>query len=138
MSRILQLGPGSEMPAWVDDLERVCFQQPWGPMGDHDLLWVFEEKAFARWSAHPSFGEAELLRIAVAPSSRREGLGRALLRASVRGLRSLGIADCHLEVRVSNAGARSLYEAEGWRFQGLRKGYYKNGEDAALYQLRLV
>jgi len=42
-----------------------------------------------------------------------------------------------LEVGVSNAAARRLYEAAGWRESGLRKGYYRDGEDAALYAKRL-
>ncbi|MBP1626508.1 MAG: ribosomal-protein-alanine acetyltransferase [Holophagaceae bacterium] len=137
MTRILPLGPGSELPAWVENLEKVCFHQAWGPMSEHELLWVSGEQGFARWSAYPSLGEAELLRIAVDSTSRREGIGRALLRASVRGLRELGIQEAHLEVRVSNAGARTLYEGEGWQFQGLRRSYYRDGEDAALYLLKL-
>jgi len=49
-----------------------------------------------------------------------------------------GVQVLHLEVRVSNTAARALYESEGWVYQGLRKGYYRNGESAALYSLDLV
>lgn len=137
MTRILPLGPGSELPGWVEVLERDCFRQAWGPMAEHELLWTCGEKGFSRWVAHPSLGEAELLRIAVAPAFRREGIGRALLRASMKGLRELGILEGRLEVRVSNEGARTLYESEGWCFQGVRKAYYRDGEDAALYLIKL-
>lgn len=137
MTRILSLGLGSELPSWVDALETECFQQPWGPMAEHEIIWVSEQKGFARWTAHPSLGEAELLRVAVAPGFRRSGVARALLRASVKGLREMGIQEARLEVRVSNTGARSLYEGEGWQFQGLRRAYYRDGEDAALYLIRL-
>ena len=77
------------------------------------------------------------MRIAVAPASRREGVGRALLRVSVKGLRELGIVEARLEVRVSNKAARTLYESEGWKVQGLRRAYYRDGEDAALYLIKL-
>lgn len=137
MTRVLPLGPGSELPAWVEALEKGCFEQAWGPMAEHELLWVCGELGFARWSAHPALGEAELLRIAVAPHCRRQGVGRALLRASVKGLKKMGILESRLEVRVSNEAARTLYETEGWRFQGLRRVYYRDGEDAALYLIRL-
>ena len=137
MIRCLPLGPGSELPEWVEALELDCFGGGWGPMAEHELLWVADFKGFARWSAHPAIGEAELLRIAVAPGHRRTGVARALLRASVKGLRGMGIPELRLEVRVSNIGARSLYEAEGWQFQRIRRAYYGDGEDAALYLLGL-
>jgi ribosomal-protein-alanine N-acetyltransferase len=45
----------------------------------------------------------------------------------------MGVQVAHLEVRVSNTAARALYESEGWVYQGLRRGYYRDGESAALY-----
>jgi len=125
------------MPTWIEQLEGACFGQAWGPLGDAELIWAHEAKGFARWSAYPALGEAELLRIAVVPDERRTGVARALLRASVRGLRELGIRECHLEVRLSNDAGRALYESEGWIWVGTRKGYYQDGESAALYLLRL-
>ena len=79
-------------------------------------------------------GEAELLRIAVDSSHRGHSLGRALLDTCEAELSRMGITALLLEVRVSNAAARALYEASGWKQEGLRKAYYKNGEDAALYR----
>jgi ribosomal-protein-alanine N-acetyltransferase len=78
-------------------------------------------------------GEAELLRIGVAADLRRAGHGRRLLRHAQAQLARLRIEVLHLEVRVSNAPARALYESEGWVYRGLRKGYYRDGESAALY-----
>jgi ribosomal-protein-alanine N-acetyltransferase len=133
MIRLLPLGPGSELPAWIEALDGSVFDQAWGPLADHERIWALEPEAFARWSAVPAAGEAELLRIAVAPSARRKGLARQLLRACEAALRASGIRALRLEVRVSNGAARSLYEAEGWRMEGLRPRYYRDGEDAALY-----
>ena len=45
----------------------------------------------------------------------------------------LGAAVCTLEVRLSNAAARKLYEAFGFRPVGVRPRYYSdNGEDALI------
>ncbi|HLO65935.1 MAG TPA: hypothetical protein VK188_02880, partial [Holophaga sp.] len=55
------------------------------------------------------------------------------LRHCQAELARMGVEACHLEVRVSNTGARLLYESEGWLDRGLRRGYYRDGEDAALY-----
>lgn len=133
MIQALPLGPGSALPAWLETLEIAAFGDSWGALADHERLWAAAGRGFARWSSVPAAGEAELLRIAVAPSARRSGLGRALLRASEAGLGAAGIRHLYLEVRVSNAAARALYEAEGWRSAGTRPRYYRDGEDAVLY-----
>ena len=130
---MIHLGPGSALPAWLEALERAAFGSAWGALEDHEQIWLIEGFAYARWSLVAAVGEAELLRIAVAPEVRGQGLGRRLLRSSVEALRTLGVTHYRLEVRVSNAPARRLYEAEGWQFQGIRQGYYRDGEDAGLY-----
>jgi len=131
-------GPGSALPAWVESLERETFGDAWGTLEDSEQMWSVQGLAYARWSLIPVVGEAELLRIAVSPEARGRGLGRSILRVSTEAMHSLGIAELHLEVRVSNTAARHLYEAEGWRATGLRKGYYRDGEDAALYGKSLM
>jgi ribosomal-protein-alanine N-acetyltransferase len=97
-------------------------------------LWLIPEVAFARWAVIPAAGEAELLRIAVDPAHRGEGLGRRLLEACQGALAGEGVERLFLEVRVSNHAAIQLYRACGWKPCGLRTAYYPDGEDAALYQ----
>ncbi len=133
MTELIHFGPGSALPAWVESLEREAFGEAWGALDANEQMWTLEGRAYARWGLVAAVGEAELLRIAVRPEARGQGLGRRLLRANTEALRDLGITELHLEVRVSNGAARHLYEAEGWLATGLRKGYYRNGEDAALY-----
>ncbi len=130
---ITHLGPGSHLPAWLEDLDRQCFGEPWGPLDENDHAWASPRNGFARWRVIEAAQEAELLRVAVDPSLRRSGHGRELLRHSEAHLVRMGVATLHLEVRVSNAAARALYEGEGWCFQGIRRAYYRDGEDAALY-----
>ena len=59
-------------------------------------------------------------------------VGLSAAEAAARLARD-GIEVLHLEVRLSNGAARALYESEGWVYQGLRQGYYRDGESAALY-----
>jgi ribosomal-protein-alanine N-acetyltransferase len=134
---ILHLGPGSQAPAWIEDLDRAVFGEAWGPLDDTEHLWALPGEGFARWRVVEAAQEAELLRIAVDPLKRRGGQGRALLRHCEASLARLGVEVLHLEVRVSNAPARTLYEGEGWSFSGIRKAYYRDGEDAALYARRI-
>jgi ribosomal-protein-alanine N-acetyltransferase len=132
------VGPGSEVPTWIEALDRACFKEAWGPLEETEHLWALEGQGFARWRVIPAAGQAELLRIAVSPLARRAGVARRLLRASEEDLARMGVEALDLEVRVSNEGARRLYESEGWVRTGLRKAYYRDGEDAALYARTLT
>ena len=131
---VWRLEPAEPLPAWVTRLDRTAFGSPWKAPADHEALWLIPELAFARWACIPAAGEAELLRIAVSPEARGQGLGRKLLEACQQDLAEAGMTRLFLEVRASNAPAIGLYWACGWKPVGRRPGYYPDGEDAALYQ----
>lgn len=69
-------------------------------------------------------GEAQLLNLSVVPDARRLGLGRALLRQFIGNARDLRAEQVFLEVRVGNAGAIALYEAEAFVCVARRVAYY--------------
>ena len=69
-------------------------------------------------------GEAELLTPAVAPESRRRGLGHKLLARFLYQARLRGAASAFLEVAEDNTPARALYAAQGFADVGRRPGYY--------------
>jgi len=81
--------------------------------------------------------EAHISTIAVHPQWRRRGLGELLLLTAMeRGL-ELGVSIVTLEVRPSNQVAQRLYRKYGFRLQGVRRGYYRDGEDAWLMEVRV-
>ena len=133
MSGIQRLGVGAALPEWVARLDRTAFGAAWKAPADTEALWLLPERAFARWTLIPAVGEAELLRIAVDPAHRGEGLGRTLLEACQADLVAAGMTRLFLEVRASNHGAIALYRACGWKPCGHRPAYYPDGEDAVLY-----
>ena len=77
--------------------------------------------------------DSELLSIATRTSEQRKGIGSQLLKAGLDKLTESG-DQCFLEVRDGNAKARAFYEKHGFRLYSVRKKYYSNGEDAALYK----
>jgi len=80
--------------------------------------------------------EGEILNLAVAPQSRRRGLGHALVRRVLEALTGRGARAIYLEVRESNAPARRLYAAHGLREVGRRTQYYRRPvEDAIVLRL---
>ena len=78
-------------------------------------------------------GEGEVLRLAVVPGARGQGLGRLLLRAIMSAIADACEHGIHLEVRASNVAARRLYRREGFVEHGRRPAYYDTPlEDAVL------
>jgi ribosomal-protein-alanine N-acetyltransferase len=83
--------------------------------------------------------EWELENIVVASSVRRMRLGQRLLDALLTAARETNSSSVFLEVRESNASARSFYEKAGFKQTGRRKSYYANpAEDAVVYGASLV
>lgn len=68
--------------------------------------------------------ESELLLLAVAPESRRQGIGGMLLDHFLREARSAGASKAHLEVREGNP-AVVMYRQAGFSCVGRRRKYYR-------------
>jgi ribosomal protein S18 acetylase RimI-like enzyme len=77
-------------------------------------------------------GEMDLINIAVAPTARRRGVGRALLGRVLRLCRTLGVPLLWLRVRASNAGARRFYLELGFTERGRFGGYYEEPDEPAV------
>lgn len=74
--------------------------------------------------------EAEILTLAVVPTSRRQGLATRLLHAALAQAAQRGAAMVLLEVAVGNEAALTLYAALGFAKVGRRRSYYGTGADA--------
>jgi ribosomal-protein-alanine N-acetyltransferase len=82
--------------------------------------------------------EWEVENVVVTEGERRRGVGRALVQELLRQASAGGAESVVLEVRESNAAARALYRASGFREFGGRPGYYRDPEeDAILCRKRL-
>ena len=69
-------------------------------------------ESFSTFKAMPVLNIHDL---AVLPDCRGQGIGSALLQAVAQRARNLGCCKVTLEVIESNAGARRLYERQGFR-----------------------
>lgn len=78
------------------------------------------------------YEQAQVATIGVDPEYQNRGIGSALLSYAEKDAADQGCETFSLEVRVSNAKARHLYEKHGFIQVNIRKGYYENGEDAYL------
>ncbi len=80
--------------------------------------------------------ETELLRLAVAPEQRRQGMASVLLEHAFHSFSGQGYETCFLEVRHSNEEARRLYQKIGFLQVGIRKKYYSQPVEDALQLCR--
>lgn len=72
--------------------------------------------------------QAEILTLATAPSHRRKGIARALLRGSETELIKMNINTWWLDVAADNQAGLKFYESLGFSVDGRRSGYYKRLE----------
>jgi ribosomal-protein-alanine acetyltransferase len=80
--------------------------------------------------------QAELLNLAVISEHRRQGAGSALLAKAIQEWCPRGAKTVYLEVRQSNTVAIAFYEKHGFAKTGLRKGYYREPDEAALTMVK--
>ena len=84
------------------------------------------------------FDELHLNLVFVHPSHRRIGFAKTLVLELFRQARVEGVNRATLEVSSLNLGARSFYNNFGFKTKGVRKNYYRNGDDALIQWSTLV
>jgi len=72
---------------------------------------------------HESLRHSGVLGMGVAASHRGQGLGSALLRATLEAAFARGITRVELVVRADNAAAIALYERHGFELEGRLRDY---------------
>lgn len=80
--------------------------------------------------------ESDILDITVLPEKRNHGIGEKLMTGLFARAKEKGVDTTYLEVRVSNAPARHLYQKLGFQETGLRKNYYTNPTEDAITMAR--
>ena len=129
----------------VAALEEICFSEPWSPAAlteelDNPLA-VFRvavegDRVLGYVGMHHVLDEGFITNVAVSPDARRRGVARALLADVAAYGMAHSLYRITLEVRVGNTAARTLYEGEGYKLDGIRPKFYSHpAEDAAIYSL---
>jgi len=131
-----------DIPA-VHAIESASFPTPWPPYAFRQeietnrmaryLVVRAGERLIAYAGIWLMVDEAHITTFAVLPVYRRRGIGGRLLLELIDLAADLGATVVTLEVRLSNAVARRLYQAFGFRPVGVRPRYYSDdGEDALI------
>lgn len=132
----------------VANLEKLYFTDAWSEKSiletmqqPHAFILVAEEEdiVVGYCIVYYSMEEAEIARIAVAASNRKQGVGQELLRAACRTGIQQGVERLLLDVRESNESALRFYRAFGFAEDGIRKNFYQNPkEHAVLMSMSIV
>ena len=96
-----------------------CLRVPASPILAYGGLWLLLD-------------EAHIATVASHPDWRGCGLGQWLMLALLDAAMARGAATSTLEVRAGNLPARRLYEKLGYEVAGVRKRYYRDGEDGLI------
>jgi len=136
----------------VATMERECYGDPWpaaafASLPENNRVLFLVARQSTQEESGPLAGyviawyvldEGELANLAVAPSARGQGIGRALLDAVLADAANRGVARLFLEVRESNAAARRLYATRNFEEVGRRKRYYRSPTEDALILRRTL
>ena len=127
------------------EIERLCFSEPWSPEAllymckspnTYAVAMMIDGRLAAYGGCEFVPPEANIVNIATHPDFRRRGCASGILDALEKFLAEKGVDSIFLEVRESNAPARALYEAKGFRAVGVRKKYYRFPTEDAVVMLK--
>ena len=136
-------------------IEEACFSAPWTRKmleaeltGNQFSCFLIAKQASDESTGHGIVGyvcfwvvceELRIMNLAVAPSARRQGIGRRLVTRALEIGCDRSASKGLLEVRASNEAARRLYGGLGFEEVSVRSRYYTNPtEDAVLMELASV
>lgn len=91
-----------------------------------------EDKLLAYTGCWHIFDEAHITTLSVHPDFRKKGIAQKLIFRLIDDCYKNKIKYITLEVRESNVPAISLYEKNGFKSIGTRKGYYQDNNENAL------
>ena len=96
------------------------------------LVALYEEKIVGFLNGEIILDEGNILMISVKKEFQNKGVGRKLMNRFEKLAKKEGVKAIYLEVSEKNINAINFYKKLGFIPIGLRKKYYKNGENALL------
>ena len=130
----------------VAEIEQISFSDPWSVeslelmLGEQamGLVALEDGRLLGYVGMMCVLDEGQIINVATHPDARRRGVGRALMIAIEQSAKERGIVFLSLEVRESNAAARSLYSSLGWVECGIRKNFYSKPTENACIMTKSI
>jgi ribosomal-protein-alanine N-acetyltransferase len=127
----------------IFQIEKESFKNPWSYNSflkeisnnlSLNRVFVEERKVLGYLFGWNLSYDYHLNNIAVESFSRRKGVAKKMINNIIF---IPEIKNIYLEVSCLNCEAINLYEKIGFKQNGLREKYYKNGSDAILYKMEI-
>lgn len=130
----------------VAQIEQISFSDPWSVeslelmLGEQamGLVALEDGRVLGYVGMMCVLDEGQIINVATHPDARRRGVGRSLMIAIEQSAKERGIVFLSLEVRESNAAARSLYSSLGWVECGIRKNFYSKPTENACIMTKSI
>ena len=134
----------------VSVIEKLAYTHPWSRgnfsdslrAGYHARVLLQHKTVMGYFVLMKGLDETHLLNITVTPDAQGQGLALRMLDELAAWSVLQGAKWLWLEVRVSNARARRVYERYGFKEVGVRRNYYPlapfKREDAVVMNLSLI
>ena len=133
----------------IVSIEKESFRQPWQRISfsnerackdaiDIVVLEPSHGQIIAYACLRLILEDLHLLRIAVAPKWRRQGIAAWLLNICFRKASARGAKTAYLEVRQFNTSAKNLYLKLGFQIIATRPRYYIDTEEDALIMMKVL
>jgi ribosomal-protein-alanine N-acetyltransferase len=133
-------------------IEKNSFQWPWGRLSFEGELGnnsscnfvvkstegQTDEEVIAYTFWRLVVDEMHILKVAVTPARRKEGIATRLLKRCFAWSAEHGAVSAHLEVRPSNVAAVALYRKLGFEVVGRRPKYYTDTREDALLMMKIL
>ena len=135
-------------PKEMMKIDSFCFSAAWS---EQDYREMQEQPTFSNWLLQvptaPQAGmlsvqsvppELQILRLAVLPDWRKQGLAQFMLEQLEIVAKSANLESLCLEVNSANKAAIALYYKQGYQDKGIRKNYFKNPLGDALLLKKIL
>lgn len=128
----------------IAEIDRLSFPRQWDfadlTAALTDLLLVFEKKeilGFLIGCYWPMENKAMLMRLAVHPEHRRQGIGTMLMESALESLAKMNISEVELNVEVVKPGVVKLCERLGFKVTTVVPTNHENDAECYVMKVRL-
>lgn len=119
----------------IATIENSAYYAPWPKVAFSASLGVYPAFVLEKKSQILGYvlfsvvkDEAHIINFVIAPEFQHQGFGRLLLQFVIEILLQNHVARVSLEVAANNASALHLYQAFGFKREGMRKQYYQTSQ----------
>lgn len=125
------------------ELEKTLYKEPWNEEAylneiENDIAYVYvlehDDVLIGYYGFWIMFDNIDITKVSIRKELQGRGLSSILMQDFFNRIKDLDVKTITLEVRESNKKAIGLYEKYGFKKISVRNKYYRDKENALIYQ----